>query len=289
MSMENEELVALIKAGINVADNMLELWKQNKGFIGKMAMNYTGYAEIEDLKQEGYIGLCNAVEHYDPEKEVSFITYAAFWIKQNMQRYIENCTGAIRLPVYAKQEVQQYKRFLSEYKKNYGKEPTDKEIQGFLCVSAEKLAKIKNNAYLAHIRSLDEPLGEDDAETTLHDTLTDGSNNEEDIIKKLDTAAMSKELWAAVDSLPGNMPEVIRSRYKENKTLKETGESLGITIESVRQVQQKAERELRKPSKSKGFKPYYKQYLSGSPLLYVGVGEFNRTWTSSVEKAVLGW
>jgi len=76
--MTNEQLVTLVKAGENVADNMLQLWKQNEAFISQMAIKYRGHAELEDLKQEGYIGLCNAVDHYDLSKGVSFINYAAF-------------------------------------------------------------------------------------------------------------------------------------------------------------------------------------------------------------------
>ena len=63
--MDNEQLVARIRAGVDTADNMLILYEQNHGFIHKMALKYSGYAEIEDLKQEAYIGLCAAVEHYD--------------------------------------------------------------------------------------------------------------------------------------------------------------------------------------------------------------------------------
>ena len=79
--MSNEQLVASIRADENVAENMLQLWKQNKAFIGMLATKYMAYAEIENLKQEGYIGLCEAVSHYDLKQEIAFITYAGFWIK----------------------------------------------------------------------------------------------------------------------------------------------------------------------------------------------------------------
>lgn len=93
--MTNEQYVMLIKNNINKADNMLQLWQQNRNYIYKLAMKYVGFAEIDDLMQEGYIGLCHAVEHYDPEKSVQFITYATLWVKQVMRRYISNCTSAI--------------------------------------------------------------------------------------------------------------------------------------------------------------------------------------------------
>ncbi|RHR19101.1 hypothetical protein DWX49_03855 [Blautia sp. AF19-34] len=76
-AMRNEQLVLRIQAGEDVAENMLQLWKQNKGLIYKMAKGYGKPAEEEDLAQEGYFGLCAAVERYDFSKERPFINYAA--------------------------------------------------------------------------------------------------------------------------------------------------------------------------------------------------------------------
>ena len=89
--MLNEQLAARIQAGIDEADNMLRLWQQNEPFIRMMGRRFAGpgKAELEDLMQEGYLALCEAVRHYDMEQEVPFISYAAFWIKQGMKRYIE--------------------------------------------------------------------------------------------------------------------------------------------------------------------------------------------------------
>ena len=94
--MTNEQLAARIKAGEDEAGNMLKLWQQTEGFIAKLAMKYQGRAEFEDLKQEGYIGLCEAVRQYAPDRGVPFLNYAAFWIRQAMRRYADNCCGAIR-------------------------------------------------------------------------------------------------------------------------------------------------------------------------------------------------
>lgn len=72
--MTNEQLVIRVKAGEDTAGNMLKLWQQNKGFIAKMAKKYQGYAEMDDLMQEGYIALCEAVRQYDPEQGVTSFT-----------------------------------------------------------------------------------------------------------------------------------------------------------------------------------------------------------------------
>ena len=283
--MTNEQLVTLIKSGEDVANNMLQLWKQNEAFIGKAAMIYSGYAEIEDLKQEGYIGLCNAVEHYDSDKDVPFINYAAFWIKAGMRTYVSNCTGAIRIPVNVRNEVQQYKKIVSEYEKWYGRYPSDWEMAGFMGVSIQKLELIKKNVFTSNIQSLNEPIGREDEDILLGDTIALSYNLEEDVIKGIDTATMKRDLWNAVDELPDDMPEIIRSRYQRNKTLVKIGEEFGISRGKVRQKEEKSLRILRweRPE----LRRYYDQYITSAPVLHVGLREFNRTWTSSVEKAVL--
>lgn len=79
--MTNEQLVLRIRAGENVPDNMLQLWQQNRGFIHKIVNQYKTFAEEEDLEQEGYLGLSEAVNHYNPDEGVTFLHYASYWIK----------------------------------------------------------------------------------------------------------------------------------------------------------------------------------------------------------------
>lgn len=281
--MTNEQLVARIRAGEDEAENMLQLWKQNKGFIYKMATKYQGYAEIEDLLQEGYLGLCEAVRHYESKQGVSFITYAAFWIRQVIRRYVDNCCSIVRIPVGAKEEILQYKKIANEYRKWYGKEPSDLEIRSFLGVSKEKLETIKKNALAVNLRSLDECIGGEDEDFTLSDTVASDQNVEDDVIRKLDANAMTDALWKVVDELPGDMAEVLRHRYQDKMTLKEVGESLGVAPERARQIENGALRKLRVPSRNKSFKGYYEQYLAPATIHHIGLNEFERTWFSSTE------
>lgn len=137
-NVTNEQLVALIRAGENEAGNMLQLWQQNRGFVYKMARMFSSYAEMDDLMQEGYLGLCEAVRYYDAEKGVPFINYAALWIRQVMQRYIDNTGNVVRIPVYLGDLVKRYKKLNNEYFKYYGMKPTDREMSAFLGVSEEE-------------------------------------------------------------------------------------------------------------------------------------------------------
>lgn len=287
--ISNEQLVARIRSGENEAGNMLALWQQNTGFINKMALKYSGYAEMDDLNQEGYIGLCEAVRHYEIDSGVPFINYAAFWIKQTMQRYIENCGSVVRIPVHARQEIRDYKRVLNEYRKYYGKEPSDREMRHFLHVSEEKLDQIKKAVQMGQIRSLSEPISNDDSDMSLSDMVASGEDMEEDCIRRMDFQKMRSVLWEEVDELPDQQAQVIRKRYLNGCTMEKVGHELGIGTSAARNLQDKAMRSLRFPRRSRKFRAYYDIYLSAAPIHHIGIKSFNRTWMSEVERDVIGW
>lgn len=285
--MNNEELVAKIKEGNDMSGDMLQLWQQNQGFIRKMAAKYSGYAEIEDLKQEGYFGLYEAVRHYEAGRGVPFIDYAAFWIKQSMQRYIDYCGTVVRIPVNARSEIRQYKKMRNEYRKYYGAEPSESELCALLGVKREKLHTIQNNARMEQIQSLSTPIGDKGEELSIEDVVASGENVEEDCISRFDRERMKRELWSAVDSLPADQAKVVRYRYMNGLTLRETGERQGLSIDRARTINDKALRNLRAPSRSRKYRAYYEQYLSAAPVHHVGIQSFQRTWTSEVERDVL--
>ena len=285
--MDNEQLVARIRVHEYESDNMLKLWQQNQGFIGKMAARYSSYAEIEDLKQEGYIALCEAVRHYDLASGVPFINYAAFWMKQQMNRYIDNCGSVVRIPVGVRGEIRRYKKICNEYRKYYGAEPSERELCALLRMSPEELHKVQENARKGQIQSLSAPIGADNEEMTLEDTVASVEDLEEECAGRIDRENMKRELWIAVDSLPADQAQTIRCRYMDGMTLKETGERQGISIERVRQNDRKAIRTLRLNKYSRKYRGYYEEYLSAAPVRHVGVSSFQRTWTSEVEREVM--
>lgn len=285
--MTNEQLVARIKAKEEEAGNMLMLWRQTEGFIAKPAIGYQGRAELDDLKQEGYIGLCEAVRQYDPDKGVPFLNYAAFWIKQAMRRYIDNCSGIIRLPVHVREWTGRYNRAVREYQKEYGESPSDAALCALLGVNREKLRTIQKSVRMERISSLSEPVNGADEDITLYDTIALGEDMEEDVVRNLDVADMRRELWIAVEQLPDNLPEAVKLRYKEGMTLKEVGESLGVGIERVRQIEAKAIRKLGSQSRNKKFRAYYEQYMAAGPVRHIGVQSFHRRHTSVVEWEIL--
>lgn len=285
--MTNEQLTIRIKAGIDVANNMLQLWQQNRGFIHKIVNQYKAYAEEEDLEQEGYLGLSAAVDHYNPDEGVAFLHYASFWIKQYMSRYIKS-NGTIRLPEFMQGRIREYHRMVQKWQQNYHRKPTDREICHFLGISREMLENLRKAAQMAQIGSLDVPVGEE-GDCSMYDLLPSAMDEEEQTIEKIQHEQLCAVLWPLVDALPGQQPQVIRARYQEKRTLADIAREKGVTLDAIRQQEAKGLRELRKPSKSKLLRPFlpdddriYSRALQGN-----GVGNFNRTWTSSTERVAL--
>ena len=283
--MTNEQLVARIQDRDNVAENMLKLWQNNKGFIYKIAVKYSDYAEIEDLEQEGYIALCNAVQGYKHEQDMSFINYAAFYMRKQFERCANN-NRSVPLPFGASGNVYKYKKIYAQFLKTYQRKPTDREMQNFLGVNNGTFASIKSALYLCNTESIEKPVAGEEEELTLGDMIASPTNIEEECIERLDCEAMGRELWIEVDQLPGDCPEVIRKRYKERFTMKEVGEDLQVSVEKVREVERRAMRLLRLPNRCGKFRRYYEEYLAAAPVIHVGVESFNRTWMSAVERAV---
>ena len=286
--MNNEQIVARIQSGENEAENMLKLWQQNRGFIATMARKYSAGAEMEDLEQEGYIALCEAVQHYDPGRGMSFISYAAFWIKRRMRICADN-SRTVRLSFNAGDEVRQYQKIMREYRQEYGCDPSDWELCGFLYVSREKLDQIRIAAQMGNIRSLDEPVQGVDGDISLGDTVVSGEDAVEEAIREIDKEQMKRELWLAVDQLPGDLPAAVRLRYENGLTLEKTGQTLGVNRERARQLESKAMRILRQPHRCRTFRAYFEEYLSAAPIHHVGVQRYLETWESEVEREALRW
>lgn len=285
--MTNEQLTVRIQSGEDAAGNMLELWEQNRGLIAKVAVKYRGSAETDDLMQEGYIGLCEAVRHYDPERGAPFSSYAYFWIEHTIQRYIENCCRPVRIPVHESAWIRKYNRASRDYARTFGGEPPESALCALLGVSREKLHTIRESARMAKIRSLSEPTTAEDGELTLEDTVSSGEDLEGDVIQAYDREVMRRELWLAVDNLPGERPGIIRKRYQEGKSLERVGHELGVSRSRISDIERDALKKLRNPARCRKFRAYYEEYIAASPVRHVGVASFNRTWESAVEKEAL--
>ena len=283
--LTNEELVEQIKSGINAMDGMSKLWQQNIKFVYKMANQYHGYAETEDLLQEGFLGMYAAVFKYDQKKNNKFLTYAEYWIKTRMQRFITQKNCVIRIPDGRRQQIRQYLKVFSEYEKHMGRKPKKSEMARIMGMSIDEIEELKQDAKCINISSLDIPVGEDE-DMTIGQLIPGCDGIEDDIIDNDNTEKLKNVLWEMVDNLPGMQSQIIHSVYQNEKTRKETADDFGMLESTVRREERSALMTLRNPKNSSVLNIYRNNYVPGR-CEHIGVQQFNRTWTSSVEREIL--
>lgn len=289
--MTNEQLAARIRAGENVGNNMAILYDQVKDFIHAMAYKYHGQGELEDLEQEGFLSLYDAIDHYEADQGVKFLTYASHWIRQRMQKYIQNTGSPLRLSAGRQEAIRKYRKFCTEFQAEQGCKPTEAELCRSLWLTLEQLREIQYDACMTAVKSLDAPIkgAEGEEDTTLGELAASAADPCEELLDRLEQEELCSILWQCVDSLPGKQPDVIRSRYKDNMTMKQCGQFCGISEAEVRKQQLKALRSLRSGENAKKLRPFLPEdaWIYSGALIGNGVERFNHTWTSSTERIAM--
>lgn len=275
MELSNEQLVLRIQNGEDTAVNMLQLWQQCKNFIARMAKRYKGIEEKEDLQQEGFIGLCLAVDQYNPAAGVPFINYAAYWIQRAMMTYINNCASLIRIPEQTKRNARQYQQ------EREGGPSAD-----YLSEKQQSTIRAALNASAGQIRSLDAPVP--DAEDCIFgDLIPCDTDLEGETLARIGGQELAAVLWPLVDDLGEEKAAVVRMEYQEGLSAAQMGERMGLDCDTVRRYKRQALNDLRKPDVRKQLEQFADEWIYSSGLRGNGAGRFNRTWTSSTERSAL--
>lgn len=286
--MTNEQLVIMIKAGIDVSDNMQKLWEQNRTLIRDTAKRYKGYADMEDLEQEGYLALYDAVEGYEPEKGYKFMTYARHWIRQGMKRYIDNCCSMIRIPVHEKEKLHEYRKLVNAFQMYRNRKPTAEETAYNMYLDVEQVHELEAALKTEQTGSLDVYLSEDDESSgTAGDMIPSDMDVESLVLDSLEACRVKDTVWEVVETLPDNLAVMIKDRYRKGKTLKEIGRDAGIPPKKIYPMEAAAMRELRKPERRNRLAMLLPELVEARAYRHIGISGFNRTWTSSTEKAAL--
>lgn len=285
--MTNEELVIKIQAGIDIPENMLQLWEQTRNFIHTVARHYQGLADLEDLEQEGYLALYDAVDRYCPEQEYKFLTYAKYWIQQRMKRYIYNCCQVVRIPVDENEKLYQYRKMENAFQLYCGRKPTEWEIIHNMGLNSRQVKELKEVLRMSQIGSLDSPMPGDMEDNTLSDTVACDTDMEGEVTEKIDRDMLQEVIWPMVDCLPGRQPDVIRKRYQEGMTLREIGEAYGVNLNTIRQFELEGLRRLRRSSGAWKLRAFLPELEEAQAYRHNGAREFNTTWTSSTERIAL--
>ena len=251
------QLLDLVSQGDTAREALADA---NLRLVVSVARRYSNRGvPLIDLIQEGNLGLLRAVEKFDWRRGFKFSTYATWWIRQAVSRAIADDARTIRIPVHLYDVVNRMARISSQLHQELGREPTDEEVGALLHMSADRVREL--NQVLPQPVSLDGFVGEDQ-DTPLSDMVADDDATTTESVAE--QRLLADRVRDTLQTLTPRERRVIELRFgligDKDETLTSIGREIGVTRERIRQIESKALRKLRHPSRAKrlrGFRPNY--------------------------------